>query len=557
MRAAVMIAVYLASAITAPESAVYVDQSQAAGIHFEHKTGAAGEKLLMETMGGGGAFLDYDNDGWLDIYLVNGGASPGRRDSQKTRNALYRNNRDGTFTDVTERAGVSGEFYGMGVSCADYDNDGFTDLFITGYGGNSLYRNRGDGTFENVTRRAGLETAPGWATSSAWLDYDGDGYLDLIVAYYLQYPIDPNVRCGEAYRPGFRSYCHPDQFAPVSNRLYHNHRDGTFTDVTTRAGLADKPGKGLGVIAADLNGDGRPDLFVANDSVANFLFLNNGDGTFREVGLESGAAYSENGVAFAGMGVDAADFDRDGLPDLLITNLEFEGATLYHNRGVRDGVPQFVDVARERGLAPTLRFVGFGAKFLDFDNDGRLDIAIVNGHVIDNIEQVSDTIRYAQPKLLFRNSGAAFQSVEQPDGSAISTASVGRGLALGDYDNDGRLDLLVVNSGGRPNLLRNALRNGNHWVEFSLQGTVSNRDGVGAIVSVQAGGDRQIREAAGGSSYLSAHSPRLHFGLGPHQLVNRVEVRWPSGHRSVLEQLGVDRVVSIKEPNLEKGAAQP
>jgi hypothetical protein len=522
----------------------FVDVSAQAGIHFTHTNGASGEKYLVETMGGGGGFLDYDNDGLLDIYLVNGGSLPGFKSSQRLRNALYRNQGDGSFKDVTEEAGVSGNGYGMGVAAADYDNDGFVDLFVTNFGLNTLYHNNGNGTFSDVTPRAGVQGAGGWATSAGFFDYNNDSFLDLFVCYYLDFDLNHNVRCGEHYRKDFRSYCHPDQYQGLSDKLYRNNRDGTFTDVSKAAGIANPEGKGLGVVLADLDDDGLMDIYVANDSVANFLYHNNGDGTFTDVALISGTAYNENGEAQAGMGTDISDSNGDGRPDILVTNLDFEGATLYQN----STKSSFTDVSFPSGLAEaTMRFVGFGTRFVDFDNDGDQDIFIANGHVIDNIEQVSDTFKYLQPKLLLENREGHFVNVSKQLGPALVNPSAGRGLAIGDYDNDGDIDFLVMNCNQSPNLLQNQGGNQNHWITIKLLGLRGNRDGIGAKVHVVAGRMTQRQQVKGGMSYLSMHDPRLHFGLGKAEKVDLIEVHWPNRYVDRVRDVNSNQIVTIRE----------
>ncbi|MCI0621468.1 MAG: CRTAC1 family protein [Acidobacteria bacterium] len=522
----------------------FVDVSAQAQIHFRHTNAASGEKYLIETMGGGGGFLDYNNDGLLDIYLVNGRPLPGFKSSQRLSNALYRNQGDGTFKDVTEEAGVSGNGYGMGGAAADYDNDGFVDLFVTNFGLNTLYRNNGNGTFSDVTLKARVQGNEGWATSAGFFDYDNDGFLDLNVCYYLDFKLDRNIRCGEHYRKGFRSYCHPDQYPGVSNKLYRNNRDGTFADVSETAGIANPEGKGLGVVLADLDDDGFMDIYVANDSVANFLYHNNGNGTFTDIALTSGTAYNENGEAQAGMGTDAGDSNGDGRQDLLVTNLDFEGTTLYQN----NGNSSFTDMSFPSGLAEaTMQFVGFGARFVDFDNDGDQDIFTANGHVIDNIEQVSDTSKYLQPKLLLENREGRFVNMSKQRGPGAMSPSAGRGLATGDYDNDGDIDFLVMNCNQSPNLLQNQGGNQNHWISIKLLGVRSNRDGIGAKVHVVAGRMTQRQQVKGGMSYLSMHDPRLHFGLGRAEKVDLIEVHWPSRVVDRVRNARSDQVVTIRE----------
>ncbi len=418
----------------------FANVATTAGLRFAHYNGASPEKYVLETMGSGAAFLDYNNDGWLDIYLVNGGGVPGHAPPAPVRNALYRNKGDGTFVDVTTQAGVGGNgLYGMGVAAADYDNDGWADLFVTTFGRNILYRNRGDGTFADVTEKAGV-AGGGWSTSAAFLDYDRDGRLDLFVARYVDYTFERNVICGDPAR-GIRAYCHPDIYDGVSSVLYHNNGDGTFTDVSKASGITSQIGKGLGVVAADLDADGWIDIYVANDSVRNFLFRNLGNGTFKEIGIASGVALDEGGRPQAGMGTAAGDYDGDGRLDIIVTNLDQEYNALYKNSGAF-----FADTSFPTGFAPpSLPLVGWGTGFFDFDNDGDLDILVVTGHVIDNIEKFRAGQTYPQAKLLFENLGDRFREVATRHGAALTKPEVSRGAAFGDYDNDGDVDVLVLN----------------------------------------------------------------------------------------------------------------
>ena len=526
------------------EGVMFRDVTSPAGIRFKHTSAATGQKYLVETMGSGCAFLDYNNDGYLDIYLVNGAPLPGFTSRQRISNALYRNNKDGTFTDVTASAHVDGGgIYGMGVAVGDYDNDGNEDIYVTGFGRSILYHNNGDGTFTDVTETAGVGNGGQWAVSAAFLDYDNDGRLDLFVSNYLDYKLSNNVQCG-ARGKGLRSYCHPANYRGTRNKLYHNNSDGTFTDVSDKSGIAGAEGKGMGVVAADVDGDGFVDIFVSNDTVPNFLYHNNGDGTFKEVGAFSGVAYSQDGQAKSGMGVDVGDFNGDGKPDLLLTALSQYGATLYRNDG--DGL--FTDVTSQIGLTePTFLLGGWGVKFLDYDNAGDQDIFITNSHVMDDIASYSDALTYQQPDLLLENRGGNFVDAtkRQP---ALMEPRVGRGLALGDFDNDGDMDILISNNNGPPTLLRNDGGNRNHWVKFKLVGTKSNRNGVGAKVTVIAGDLIQTDQVKGGGSYLSAHDPRLHFGLGKREIIDSVEILWPSGRMQRLAGLKPNRILVVQEP---------
>ena len=520
----------------------FVDVTSRSGIHFRHTNAATGQKFLMETMAPGCAFFDFDGDGYLDIYFVNGDALPGFKRTQHIYNALYRNNRDGTFTDVTDKAGVRGHGYGMGVVAGDYNNDGFQDLFVTSFGSSILYRNNGDGTFTDVTAKAGLNCR-GWGTSAAFFDYDNDGFLDLFVCNYVDFSLDHNVFCGSSERG--RGYCSPENFDGTSCALYHNNGDGTFTDVTARSGIGAFKSKALGVVTADLTGDGYQDIYVANDRVANLLFLNNGDGTFREIGTLAGAAYTASGRAQSGMGVSAADFDGDGRTDIVVTNLSLEGYSLFHN----DGEGLFTDVTFPSGVgAPSLKLTGWGAAFFDYDNDGNEDLIAVNGHVMDNVALASPDLSYTEAILLLRNSGGRFTNVTRNHGEALSVPRASRGLAIGDYDNDGNVDLLVCNCNGEPTLLKNEGNSTNHWLKFQLVGRKSNRDGVGVKVWVEAGGKTQMKEVTGGGSYLSSCDRRLHFGLGANRFADKVRVHWPRGAKQQLEHVQGDRIMKIEEP---------
>ncbi len=527
---------------TPSPTVLFTEVASAAGLHFSHWSGSSPEKYVLETMGSGAAFLDYNNDGWLDIYLVNGGAVPGYPPPQPIRNALFRNNGDGTFTDVTASAGVDGNrHYGMGVAAADFDGDGWTDIFVTTFGRNLLYRNRGNGTFAEVTDQAGV-AGSGWSTSAAFFDYDRDGDLDLFVARYVDYDFDRNVTCGHPAR-GIRAYCHPDIYDGIPSLLYRNNGDGTFTDVSQASGIGTHTGKSLGVVAADFNGDGWIDLYVANDSVRNFLFRNNGDGTFEEIAIPSGVALDEGGRPQAGMGTAAGDYDGDGRLDLIVTNLDLEYNDLYRNLG-----EFFMDASFQAGFAsPSLPLVGWGTGFFDYDNDGDLDILVVNGHDIDNIEEFRPGESYPQPKLLFENTGGRFREVAADHGQALTKPAVSRGAAFGDYDNDGDVDVLVLNLGGSPALLRNDGGNSNHWLSLSLEGTKSPPDPIGARIRLTAGGHTQTQHVVGGGSYLSSSDRRIHFGLGQADRAERIEISWPSGTVDVLENVAAGSFYRVRE----------
>ena len=515
----------------------FTDVTAQAGIRWTHVNGATEEKFLIETMGGGGAFLDFDNDGWLDIYLVNSGAHKFSAPGTKGRNALYRNDRDGTFTDVTAIAGVAGDGYGNGVAVGDFDNNGFLDLYVTNYGRNTLYKNQGNGTFRDVTGMAGA-SSEGWSTSAAFFDADRDGDLDLLVCNYLQWSPDLNVWCGERSE-GYRSYCHPDFFSPIPNVFLKNNGNGTFSDQTRKAGL-DVPGKALGVIASDFDLDGDIDLYIANDAVPNFLFENDGRGSFQEVGLLADVGYGPNAQAESGMGVDSGDYDLDGRPDLVVTNIDYELNNLYRGGSTLF----FTDVTNRVGLGRVgLLTSGFGVRFTDADVDGDLDLIVLNGHPLDNIELYHQGVEARALPLVLSNEGGSFQPVTDA-GEAFSKRYAGRALATGDFDNDGDPDLLFVNNGEAPILLRND-NNPDNWFGLHLIGTESNRDAVGARVVVQT--DRRIlmRERTGGGSYQAAHDPRLIFGLDSSERVLKIEVLWPTGktRRLPLLRSGVYHVV--------------
>ena len=522
----------------------FTDVTEASGIRFLHRHGGTGLKYLIETMGAGVCVLDYDGDSYPDLYEVQSAPLPGAPADPLLYAALYRNNRDGTFTDVTEEAGAGNAGrYGQGCAVGDVDNDGDSDLYVTNFGPNSLYRNNGDGTFTEVGRKAGVDD-PLWGTSAAFADYDRDGFLDLFVANYLDFTLAKHKRCGDVARK-LISYCHPDAYEGVPSVLYRNNGDGTFTDATRKAGLWNTEGKGLGVVWLDYDRDGDSDLYVANDSVRNFLYQNNGDGTFTDVTLFSGTGYSEEGRPEAGMGVDSADADGDGRMDLFVTNLSNEVNELYRNNG--DGT--FTIATNQAGLGEvSLLFLAFGAEFLDADNDGDMDLYVTNGHVMDDIEAYSDSISTRERDFIFENvGGGRFLERGPQAGPFFRIQDMGRGMAILDYDRDGRLDVALSRNGGRARLLHNDTPGPNHFLALNLRGTRSNRDGTGACVEVTVD-DRLIAvERQGGSSYESASEGTVHLGLGGHGGPVAVEARWPSGLVESFADIKPDQFLTLEE----------
>ena len=522
----------------------FVDVTSESGITFVHENAATAEKYLIETMGGAAAWLDYDGDGLLDFYLANSTGTKAFEPDVPLRGALYRNLGDGQFADVTGKALVGAEgLFGMGVAVGDYDNDGDPDFVVTGYARSTLFRNDGKGSFEDVTQSAGVSNQGKWGTSAAWFDYDNDGLLDLVIVNYLEWSPERNAHCGER-RPGYRSYCHPNRYMGQDPTLFRNRGDGGFEDVTESAGLAGQAGNGLGVVCFDYDRDGWMDIFVANDSMPNFLFRNIEGREFEEVAFVAGVALGENGEAEAGMGVDAADYDGDGWPDLYMTHLDFEFDRLYRNQ--RDGT--FVDATFEDGIGyKTFEVSGFGTRFVDYDNDGWRDLFVANGHVLDNIELFHEGTRYEEEKLVFRNIDGKFEGVGERLGEAIARPRVSRAAAFADYDNDGDTDVLVANNGQEPQLLRNDGGNQHNWLEVQLVGQVSNRDGVGARVTVTAGGIAQVAERTGGGSYQAAHDPRLHFGLAGQDRIEGIEIAWPSGRIDRIDGILPNQIFVVTE----------
>jgi hypothetical protein len=521
----------------------FTEISREAGLDFVHRHGGTGAKYMIETMGSGGGVLDYDGDGREDLYLVQAGPLPGSRGAGGSRNALFRNEGNGRFRDVTLEAGASGRGYGMGFCSGDVDNDGDPDVYLTVFGENVFLLNRGDGTFAEATREAGLGDRL-WGSSCALADVNGDGALDLYIANYVDYTFAKNKPCGDIPR-GILSYCHPDAYDGVSGVLYRNNLDGTFTDVTREAGLHHPEGKGLGVVFGDYDGDGDQDIYVANDSVANFLFVNDGRGRFTEEALFAGVAYNENGETQAGMGVDMGDLDNDGDPDLFVTNLDMETNSLYRNRG--DG--SFTDDTYPSGLGvPSLLFVGFGTNFLDFDHDGDLDIFVANGHILDDAQVYNQSVTYRQRAHLYVNDGTGrFEEQGLAHGAFFAMEGVARGSAAFDLEGDGDLDLLVTYCNEPARLLRNDGGSRGRWLRVRAVGRVSNRDGIGARITVDAGERRQVREVRAGSSYLSRSSLAVHVGLGRASRVETMEVLWPSGRIQRFTDLAPDRLLVVDE----------
>ncbi len=525
-------------------------------ITWTHNNAHSPKRYLPETLPPGVAIFDYDNDGWMDILFVNTGTATFFKPATKLHHALYHNNHDGTFTDVTEKAGINADLFGMGIAVGDYDGDGFPDIFISGYEKSVLYHNTGKGTFEEVTDKSQLHV-PGWSTSALWFDYNGDGKLDLFVCQFVDYSTRRVCGSSEAYAglsgsqkaadPNQTYYCIPRILPPTPSHLYRNNGDGTFTDVSRETGLLAVKGKGLGVVATDVNNDGWLDLFEANDTVPNFLFVNVEGKAFAEQGLFAAVAYSEDGLPRSGMGVDAADFDQDGRNDLFVANVDNEMFSIYHNEG--DG--NFADFAAPTGIAEATRLLsGWGLKFFDFDNDGNMDLILANGHPDDLIERRMTAVTTAEPLLLFHNEGEGkFKNVSAAGGEAFRGRFSARGLAVGDLNNDGFLDVLVAINGAAPLVLMNNVPVKNHWVGLRLRGVVSNRDAIGAVIRWSVGGKVFSRLKTSGGSYLSSHDPREVIGIGAAEKIDWIEVHWPRPSSAVdrLENVPLDKYSTVVE----------
>jgi hypothetical protein len=535
----------------ATQSFILTDVTAQSGVGFVHRASATSHKYLIESMSGGVAAFDYNNDGAVDLFFVNGAAlrdpmsatDKPDKSAPEYWNGLYRNNRNGTFTDVTASAHLAGAGYGMGAATGDYDNDGFEDLYVTNLGRNTLYHNNGDGTFTDVTEQSGTG-ASGWSTGALFIDYDGDGLLDLIVTRYVQWSFMLDPWCG-SHAPGHRAYCHPDQFQPISSVVFHNVGHGRFEDVSQKSGTAAHPGKGLGIAMNDFDHDGLPDVFVANDSFPEQLFRNNGNGTFTEVATERGAAYDADGRTFSGMGVDFADYDNDSWPDIFVNALARERYALFHNaRGSFEYVSDSTGIARS-----SVTHSGWGAKFIDYDNDGWKDLFVGQGHVMDNIQLTQPEVHYLEPPLLLHNNHGRFNDVSATAGPVFTKSLAVRGAAFADLNNDGRVDIVLNCDNGPPLILRNTDANGNHWLIINAHGTRSNRDGIGAQIHITtASGLNEYAMVTTGGSYLSASDRRVAFGLGHDSVVNSLDVTWPSGTKQHIGTTKADQILEVTEP---------
>jgi enediyne biosynthesis protein E4 len=551
-----VIAVWKTASIPATASAsneIFTDITEQAGITWQQFGGESPDRFLIETMGGGVAFFDVDNDGLLDIFLLNGGETPHGKSPLPLSNALYRNLGNGRFENVAAKAGLDKlNFYGMGVAAADSDNDGYQDLYVTGYPASALYHNNHDGTFTDVTDKAGVKNAGKWAAGAAWFDYDRDGFLDLIVTNYAQFSFDDPKHC-ELNR--VRAYCAQTAYLGLPLTLYHNNGDGTFSDVSRRSGFDQLVGRGLGVVAIDVDDDGWPDLFIARDASPSLLLINKHDGTFEDIALEAEVAYDQNGIAKSGMGIDAGDVNGDGIPDFVVTNFNDQ----YHSLSLGSKSLPFSDRTSASRMANLTRsLVGWGAKFLDYDNDGNLDLLLVNGHINQEIESTRADVKYKEPALLLRNNGdGVFENMRELAGATFQRSYLGRALAIGDFDNDGDPDAIFTTLNGPPVLLRNNVGQDRSWVGFSLQGTVSNRDAIGAKITVNSSGRSLTRWSAGGGSYLAAHDKRVLVGLGPSAKPVSADIRWPSGIVQHLSDLDPRQYHHLVEPASPVSSKRP
>jgi hypothetical protein len=535
----------MAGLLSAAPPIRFRDATESSGIHFAHTDGSSGKRYIMETAASGLGLIDYNGDGWLDIYFLNGAPLPGSPQPERPpMNALYRNNHDGTFTDVTKQSGAGVMGYSLGCAVADYDNDGYEDLFITGYGRNWLLHNNGNGTFTDVTEKAGLghSSYPGCVGAGcAFLDYDRDGHVDLYVGHYLKFD-------EATWKPwtlkNVPTYCNPRSFPPVASQLFHNNGDGTFTDVSESSGIGKYKGYAMGVVCSDFDNDGWPDIFVGNDVMENFLFHNKGDGTFEEIGLPAGVAYDQYGDPLGAMGANAGDFDGDGRPDIIVTDYQSKLTTLYRNLGNM----QFQDVTVTTGAGTgSFPLVKWGCGLVDFDNDGVPEIFTAAGHLQDSVEQYDRSTTYKERSLLLQQRSGRYVDVTAGSGAIMATVESSRGAIFGDLNNDGKVDIVMLNSRARPTLMINETATTNHWVLLKLTGTKSNRSAVGAVARVTAGGRTQTDEVRAGRGYQSAEDLRLHFGLGSAAVIERLEVRWPSGMTNLWTNLTADRVLQLKE----------